>query len=98
LHLASDVGDKIPLSLAEDLKAGDVVLVKKGTTAFAVVTGVDMPGIGGLPGEVVFQVDSLRAGGAVIKLHGTGAREGQDREIKAAFIPAGGLFVHWLEC
>ncbi len=54
----ADVGDKIPLTLAGDLKAGDVVLVKKGTTAFAIVTGVDMAEMGGLPGEAFFQVDS----------------------------------------
>lgn len=94
----AEVGDKIPLTLAEDLKAGDVVLVKKGTPAAATVTEVDKPGMGGLPGEVFFQVDSLQAG-TLIKLHGGAAKEGQDKERKAVglmFIPGApvGVFVH----
>jgi hypothetical protein len=94
----AEVGDQIPLTLAEDLKAGGVVLVKKGTPAAATVTQVDRPGMGGLPGEVFFQVDSLQAG-TLIKLHGGAAKEGQDKERKAVglmFIPGApvGVFVH----
>jgi hypothetical protein len=93
----AEVGDKIPLTLAEDLKAGNVVLVKKGTPAAATVTEVDKPGMGGLPGEVFFQVDSLKAG-TLIKLHGGAAKEGQDKEREAVglmFIPGApvGVFV-----
>lgn len=94
----ADVGDKISLTLAEDLKAGDVVVVKKGTPSVATVTEVDMPGVGGVPGEVFFQVDSLQAGSALIKLRGAAAKEGQDKEGKAVglmFVPVvpAGLFV-----
>jgi len=94
----ADVGDKISLTLAEDLKAGNVVVVKKGTPSVATVTEVDRPGVGGLPGEVFFQVDSLQAGSALIRLHGTAAKEGQDKEGKAVglmFVPVVpvGLFV-----
>jgi len=95
----ADVGDKISLTLAEDLKAGDVVVVKKGTPAVATVTEVDKTGMGGAPGEVFFQVDSLQAGSVLIKLRGEAAKEGQDKVVKAAglmFIPVvpAGLFVH----
>jgi hypothetical protein len=94
------VGDKISLTLAQDLKAGDVVLVKKGTTSIATVIEVDKPRMAGIPGEIFFQAESLQADGTVIKLRGTAAKEGQDKEAKAAgliiaipVVPAG-LFVH----
>jgi len=79
----ADVGDKISLTLAEDLKAGDAVVVKKGTPAVATVTEVDGKAMAGTPGEVFFQVDSLQAGSVLIKLHGTAAKEGQDKAGKA---------------
>jgi hypothetical protein len=95
----ADVGDKIPLTLAEDLKVGEVVVVKKGTLAVATVTEVDNTGMGGAPGEVFFQVDSLQADSVLIKLHGGAAKEGQDKVGKAMglmFVPVvpAGLFVH----
>jgi Chitobiase/beta-hexosaminidase C-terminal domain len=95
----AEVGDKIALTLAEDLKAGDVVVAKKGTPSVATITEVDRRGMAGLPGEVFFQVDSLQAGSAVIKLRGGAAKEGQDKEGKAVglmFVPMfpAGLFVH----
>ena len=80
----ADVGDKISLTLAEDLKAEDVVVVKKGSRSVATVTQVDRPGVMGVPGEVFFQVDYLQAGSAPIKLRGTAAKQGQDKGSKAA--------------
>src|ERR1700674_1796419 len=95
----ADVGDRISLTLAEDLKVGAVVVVKKGTTAVATVTEVDNTGMGGAPGDVFVQVDSLQAGNVLIKLHGTAAKEGQNKVGKAVglmfvpFVPVG-IFVH----
>jgi hypothetical protein len=95
----ADVGDKISLTLAEDLKVGAVVVVKKGTPAVATVTEVDNRGMAGAPGEVFFQADSLQAGSVLIKMHGTAAKEGQDKVGKAMglmFVPVVpvGIFVH----
>ena len=95
----ADVGDKIALTLAEDLKAGNVVLLKKGTPATATVTEVDKNGMGGMPGELFFEADSLQAGSTTIKLHGGAAKEGQDKVGKAIglmLIPGApvGVFVH----
>ncbi len=95
----AEVGDKISLNLAEDLKVGDVVVVKKGAPAVATVTEVDKKGRGGVPGEVAFQVDSFQAGNTVVKLSGSAAKEGQDKVGKAIglmFVPGipAGLFVH----
>ena len=95
----ADVGDKISLMLAEDLKIGGVVLVRKGTPAVATVTEVDNTGMGGAPGDVLVHVDSLQADSVLIKLHGTAAKEGQDKVGKAMglmfvpFVPVG-IFVH----
>jgi hypothetical protein len=95
----ADVGDKISLTLAEDLKIGPVVVVKKGTPAVATVTEVNNTGMGGAPGDVFVQVDSLQAGSILIKMHGTAAKEGQDKVGKAMglmFVPVVpvGIFVH----
>jgi ribosomal protein L27 len=93
------VGDKISLTLAEDLKAGDVIVAKKGTPAIATVTQVDKTGMGGAPGEIFFQADSIQAGSVLIKLRGAAVKEGQDKVGKAMglmFVPVvpAGLFVH----
>jgi len=74
-------------------------VARKGTPAVAIVTEVDKTGMGGAPGEVFFQVDSLQAGSVLIKLHGVAAKEGQDKQGKAVglmFVPVVpvGLFVH----
>ena len=95
----AEVGDKIPLTLAEDLRAGNVVVVQKGTPAVAIVTESDGTGMLGVPGALYFQVDSLAAGRVLIKLHGSAAKEGQAKQGKALglmlvpLVPAG-LFVH----
>jgi len=95
----AEVGDKILLNLAEDLKVGDVVVAKKGAPAVAIITEVDKKGMGGMPGEVAFQVDSLEADNIVIHLGGGAAKEGQDKVGKAIglmFVPVvpAGIFVH----
>jgi hypothetical protein len=95
----AQVGDKIPMTLAEDLKADGVVVARKGTPAVATVTEVDKTGMGGAPGEVFFQVDSLQAGSVLIKLHGGAAKQGQDEHgtsMGLMFVPVVpvGIFVH----
>ncbi len=95
----AEIGDKISLTLADDLKIGGVVVARKGAPAVATVTEADPTAMAGTPGEVFFQVDSLQAGNVVIKLHGIGAKEGADKAGKALglmFVPVVpvGLFVH----
>lgn len=95
----ADMGDKISLTLAGDLKVGDTVVVKKGALATPTVTEVDKTGMGGAPGEVFFQVDSFQIGNVAIKMHGAAAKEGQDKVGKAMglmFVPVvpAGIFVH----
>jgi len=89
----ADVGDKIQLTLAEDIKAGEMVLVPKGSPALATVTQVDKTGAGGAPGNIVFQVNSLDANGNVVKLWGSETLEGQPKPPNAALlVPYVGLF------
>jgi chitobiase/beta-hexosaminidase-like protein len=89
----ADVGDKIQLTLAEEIKAGDMVLIAKGAHATATVTQVDKTGAGGAPGNLVFQVDSLDANGNAVKLQGSATLEGQPKPPNAAImVPYVGLF------
>jgi len=82
----ADVGDKIQLTLAEDVKAGDMVLIAKGAHATATVTQVDKTGAGGAPGNLVFQVESLDANGNTVKLQGSATLEGQPKPPNAAVL------------
>jgi len=97
----ADVGDKITLTLAEDLKAGDMILVRKGAPAVGTVTETDKSRGLGVPGEIIFKVESLDGDGTVIKLHGLAAKEGQDKYGTAAalMLPIGpwGLLEHGQE-
>jgi hypothetical protein len=92
----ADVGDKIPLTLADDIKLGDVVLVKKGAPAVARVTDADGRHILGVPGEIAFQADSLNVDGVRVKLRGGAAKEAPYRTgaaFSAMLVPVAGPFL-----
>ena len=82
----ASVGDLIPLTLADDLKVGNVVVARKGSPAAALVIQVDKTGAGGAPGDITFQVDSLTVNGSVIKLSGFATKEGEAKPPNAAFL------------
>ena len=82
----ADVGDKISLTLAEDIKAGDVVLLHKGALATGTVTETDRSRAAGVPGEIFFKVESLAQDGNMIKLRGSAAKEGQDKYSSATVL------------
>ena len=90
----ADVGDKITLTLAEDIQAGDRVLLHKGAFASGTVTETDKSHAQGVPGELIFKVESIAQDGTVIKLRGSAAKEGQDKYAKtaAALVPVIGPF------
>src|ERR1700722_1875243 len=89
----ASVGDLVPLKLADDLKVGNLVVVRKGASASGLVIQVDKTALGGAPGDVTFQVDSLTANGGVIKLSGFATKEGEAKPPNAArFIPYVGVF------
>lgn len=91
----ADVGDKIALTLAEDIKAGDAVVVPRGAQALGTVIQVDKNGIGGRPGNIVFEVQSLNVNGHMVRLRGAATLEGQPKPPNAALlIPVvGGLTI-----
>lgn len=86
LKFAEDVSSKtatlddpVTLTLDEDLKVGDIVVVKAGAKAYAVVSNVKKAGMMGKGGELNIRLDYLKADGAKIKLRGTKARQGEDK-------------------
>jgi hypothetical protein len=91
----AEVGDKITLTLVDDVRSGNTVLVAKGATAQGIVNQVDKTGIGGAPGDISFQVSSLNANGKIVKLRGGATLEGEAKLPNAAvLIPVfGGLTV-----
>lgn len=73
------VDDPVPMILDEDVKVGDVIVVKAGAKALATVSNAKKAGMMGKGGELNIRLESLRAGDAKIHLRGTKAREGDDK-------------------
>jgi hypothetical protein len=87
------IGDRLPLVLAQDLAAGDMVFAKKGTPVDAVVAESDGSHAGGIPGFVAFEAQSFQVGNSTVYLHGHAAKEGQPKPPNATvLIPVVGLF------
>lgn len=95
------VGDSLPVALAQDLTVGGVLLANKGTPVSAKVTQVDNSGLNGLPGTLSFEVHSMQLNdGTTLLLSGTRTKEGRSRTgtaAEVATIPLGGLFVRGKE-
>jgi hypothetical protein len=94
----ADVGDKINLTLADDLKVGDTVIAAKGAPAIVNVTEAHKSGVAGIPGFVSFEAESLTLDGTVVKLTGSAAKEGREVQINPAtvglaFVVPGGVFL-----
>ena len=103
----NELGVAITMAEVQEQAGGDVVgrphiaavLVRKGTTAIVNVTEAHKAGVGGLPGFVSFEAESLSVDGATVKLRGTAAKEGREVQVNPvaiglAMIPAGLLLVH----
>jgi hypothetical protein len=95
-----EIGDTIPLALAQDLTVNGVVVAKKGTPAVATVIEVDGAGFAGQPGTITFAVHSLDVPGNLIPLDGTETKEGQNKykTVRSVaivpFVGISALFVH----
>jgi len=70
-------GDPVSLSLAEDLKVGDLVVAKAGSKAFGEVTNAKKAGMMGKAGELNVRVDYLTVGSAKVKIRGVKGRVGE---------------------
>ena len=73
----TSVGDRVPLVLADDLIAGDMLFARKGAAVFATVVELIPPRPGGAPGIVRFEVHSFLAGNATVFVRGHATREGE---------------------
>lgn len=93
-----EIGDRLPVALAQDLVVGGVLVAPKLTPARATVMQVDGPAGGGRAGTITFAVHSIRlTNGETIQLSGTETIDGPSHLIvgNALYIvPLGGLFVH----
>ena len=92
------VGDPLPIALAQNLTIGTEVVASKLTPVSATVTQVDNGGINGQPGSLTFAVHFMKLkDGTTILLSGTETKAGQSHvraAASASIIPLGGLFVH----
>ena len=80
----ADVGDKLPLTLADDISFGQTILVPKGTPVEAIVTDADGSLVAGTPGTITFEVRSFKANGITVFLRGEATKEGQAKPLNAA--------------
>jgi hypothetical protein len=73
-------GDPVNLVLDEDLKVGDVVVVKAGAKAIGTVTNAKKAGMMGKAGELNMRLEHLKAGDVRVRLRGSKGKEGEGKE------------------
>ncbi len=89
----AEIGDNIPMTLADDLVLNGAVVAHKGAPASVTIIQVDKTGAGGAPGNLEFQAEPLQTSVGPLKLRGSASLEGQPHLPNAAFlIPVVGPF------
>jgi len=73
-------GDPVNLVLDEDLKVGDVVVVKAGAKATGTVSNAKKAGMMGKAGELNMRLEHLTAGDQRVRLRGSKGKEGEGKE------------------
>lgn len=73
-------GDPVNLVLDEDMKLGDLTVVKAGAKAVGTITNAKKAGMMGKPGELNMRLEYLVCGDSRMKIRGTKAREGEGKE------------------
>jgi len=76
----ADEGDPVNLILAEDLKVGDVVVVKAGAKATGTISHSKKAGMLGRAGELNMRLEHLKADDERVKLRGSKGKEGEGKE------------------
>jgi hypothetical protein len=71
--------DTVNMTLADDLKIGDVVVVKKGAPAVATVTNAHKAGMMGKPGELSIRLEYLKSDEQRLRLRGNKGKEGEGK-------------------
>ncbi|WP_254064328.1 hypothetical protein [Granulicella sp. S156] len=82
----SSEGDPVELTLADDLKVGNVVVAKTGAKAFGEVTKAEKSGMMGKAGELNLRLNYLKVGDTKIKLRGTKGKEGESGTTSAVVL------------
>ena len=92
----AQIGDIVPMALADDLFSGDRLVAPRGTSAVGRVLAVDKGSRAGLPGSITVQAQALTLPDRPVPLLAIVTREGHDatRAANLAFIvPLGGAFI-----
>lgn len=71
--------DTVNMTLAEDLKVGDVIVVKKGAPALAAVTNAKKDGMMGKAGELSIRLEYLKSDDQRLRLRGDRGKEGEGK-------------------
>ena len=71
--------DPVNLTLAEDLKVGDIIVAHKGAAALGTVSNVHKSGALGKPGDLSIRLEYLKAGDERVKIRGTKGKEGESK-------------------
>jgi hypothetical protein len=71
--------DPVNMTLAEDIKVGDVVVVRKGAVALGTVTNAHKSGMLGKPGELSIRLEYLKTDDRRIRLRGNKGKEGEGK-------------------
>lgn len=74
----AEEGDPVELTLAQDVKVGDVVVARAGCAAVGEVTHAKKAGMLGKGGELNIRLDYLKVGDTRVMLRGSKGREGND--------------------
>jgi hypothetical protein len=89
----AEIGDKIPMTLADDLVLNGSVVAHKGAPASVTIIQVDKTGAAGAPGNLEFQIDPLPTDAGAVKLRGSAALQGKASPPNpTVLIPVVGLF------
>jgi len=72
-------GDTVNFVVADDVKVGDVVVIKAGTKAVGSVTNAKRAGMMGKGGELNVRLDHLKAGDIKVRLRGSKGKEGDSK-------------------
>ena len=72
-------GDPVNLVLDEDLKVGDVVVVRAGAKATGTITNAKKAGMMGKAGELNMRLEHLKAGDQRVRLRGSKGKEGEGK-------------------
>jgi hypothetical protein len=72
-------GDTVNFVVADDVKVGDVVVIKAGTKAVGSVTNAKRAGMMGKGGELNVRLDHLKVGDIKVRLRGSKGKEGDSK-------------------